>query len=366
MPPVSVLIKPASGNCNMRCSYCFYCDEMANRTEAQYGMMSVQTLESVVKKALRAAEGSCSFAFQGGEPTLAGLDFFKQAVALQKSYNTRGLQVQNALQTNGWALNEEWAAFFKENNFLIGLSLDGTEAVHDMFRKDTRGEGTFQRVLSAAKLLQKHGVQFNILTVVNVETAKHGKDIYRFFKQQGFGWLQFIPCLDPLKGTKQNYSLTAKAYGTFLCDVFSLWYKDVLAGKAPSIRTFDNWLGMLLGYPPEECGMCGQCAAYFCVEADGSAYPCDFYVLDEYRLGSFVTDSIPQMDQRRKELRFVQQSFAVPQKCRECRWYSLCRNGCRRAREDGINRFCEGYARFFEACGERLAILARHIAKKNK
>ncbi|MBR5501863.1 MAG: anaerobic sulfatase maturase [Oscillospiraceae bacterium] len=364
MPPVSVLIKPASGNCNMRCSYCFYCDEMANRAEAQYGIMQQQTLESVVKKVLRTAEGSCSFAFQGGEPTLAGLDFFKNAVALQKSYNARGLQISNALQTNGYALSEEWAVFFKENNFLIGLSLDGTEVLHDMFRKDARGEGTFQPVLAAAKLLQKHGVQFNILTVVNAETAKRGKEIYRFFKEQGFGWLQFIPCLDPLDGAAQPYSLTAKAYGKFLCDVFSLWYKDVLRGDAPSVRTFDNWLGMLLGYPPEECGMCGQCAAYFCVEADGSAYPCDFYVLDEYKLGSFTQHSIVQMNERRRELRFVQQSLAVPQKCRECRWYSLCRNGCRRAREEGVNRFCEGYRMFFETCGERLAILAKHVLNK--
>jgi len=364
MPPISVLIKPASGSCNMRCLYCFYCDEMENRATQQYGVMREQTLESVIKKALRAADGRCSFAFQGGEPTLAGLEFFKKAVALQKTYNTRGLQVENALQTNGFALTQEWASFFKEHNFLIGLSLDGTEAVHDRFRRDLKGSGTFHRVMAAAKLLQEHGVQFNILTVVNAETAKHGREIYQFFREQGFEWLQFIPCLDPLQGGRQDYSLTAEAYGQFLCDVFSLWYKDRLRGTAPSIRTFDNWIGMLLGYPPEECGMCGQCAAYFCVEADGSAYPCDFYVLDEYRLGSFETDTVQKMNEVRRELRFVQQSLAVPQQCRECRWYALCRNGCRRARENGVNRFCEGYKLFFSRCGEQLATLAKRAAKR--
>ncbi|MBQ5770889.1 MAG: radical SAM protein, partial [Clostridia bacterium] len=172
MPPISLLIKPASGACQYRCKYCFYADVMNNREISNYGNMTFETLETLVKRAMNYAEGSVSFAFQGGEPTLAGLDFYKELIRLEKKYN-RGLQVFNSIQTNGGLIDDEWAKFLSENRFLVGLSLDGTKELHDKYRKNAMGEGTYERTLKTAELFQKHGVEFNILCVVNDDIASH-------------------------------------------------------------------------------------------------------------------------------------------------------------------------------------------------
>ena len=225
MPPLNFLIKPASGSCNIRCRYCFYHDIGENRDVASYGVMSYETLETLTRKALEAAEGSCAFGFQGGEPTLAGLGFFRKAVEFQKKYARPGLRVSNAIQTNGMAIDREWAEFLAENHFLVGLSMDGTKEIHDANRVGVKGEGTFSRVLRTAQLLTAKKVDFNILTVVTRQSAPHIGKIYSFFRRSGLRWLQFIPCLDPLGEERGSnpYSLTPEVYAKFLKDLFDLW-----------------------------------------------------------------------------------------------------------------------------------------------
>ena len=178
MPAIHVMMKPASGLCNMRCQYCFYADEMEKRSQASYGIMSFATLENVIRRTLEFAEGSCTIAFQGGEPTLAGLDFFRECIRLEQKYNTKNVTISHALQTNGYALNEEWCQFFAKNHFLIGLSVDGIKATHDLYRKDAVGKDTYFRVLESAKLLEAAGVEFNVLMVVNGKTAPKIRRIY--------------------------------------------------------------------------------------------------------------------------------------------------------------------------------------------
>lgn len=358
--PITVMLKPASGQCNMRCAYCFYCDEMANRRQRSYGIMSESTLENVIKKTLWETGSECTIAFQGGEPTLAGLDFFKKAVAFQKMYNSRGVRVHNALQTNGWSMTPEWAEFFARHDFLIGVSVDGTREIHDAYRRDTRGGGTYDRALAATRLLDRYGVSYNILTVVHAGTAPAIRPIYRDYRRHGWKWLQFIPCLDPLAGGQSGeWSLTPAAYGRFLCELFDLWYADCLQQRQPYIRSFENYVGMLAGYPPESCDMRGICGPQYVVEADGSVYPCDFYMLDEYRLGNLNTENYLRLDKRRREIGFVDRSRPVPDACRECPYFSLCRNGCRRQRdESGRTLFCESYRAFFAHALPRLRALA--------
>ena len=198
MPAISIMMKPASGLCNMNCDYCFYTDETSKRQLASYGIMSLSTLEEILKKTLTFAEGSCSVLFQGGEPTLAGLDFFKSVIELEKKWNVNQVFIQNSIQTNGILINDEWADFFHTNNFLVGLSLDGTNEVHDICRKTSGGRGTFDRILRTVSLFEKHKVEFNILTVVTKHTISHTKEIYSFYKEKGFEWQQYIPCLNPL------------------------------------------------------------------------------------------------------------------------------------------------------------------------
>lgn len=365
MPPLTVLIKPASGSCNMRCTYCFYADETQNRATENYGMMSEATLEAVVRECLARAEGSCSFGFQGGEPTLRGLDFFRRCTALVERYRPRGLAVSYFLQTNGLLLDEAWAAFFREYHFLIGLSLDGDRDLHDACRPDAAGKGTFSRVLGAARLLDRFGVDYNVLTVVTARTARSIRHIYRFFMKNGLVYQQYIPCLDPLGEARglHPWSLTPQAYGDFLIRLFDEWYADRRAGRFVYIRYFENLAALMLGRPPESCGMLGRCGPQLVVEADGSAYPCDFYMLDDYRLGNFNTDSLPQMEARREQTGFLQESLRGLDRCRTCRWARLCRGGCRRDRQGtalhdiGQNYFCPAYLRFFEYAAPKLATL---------
>ncbi|MBR6184670.1 MAG: anaerobic sulfatase maturase [Clostridia bacterium] len=371
MRNVIALIKPASSRCNMRCDYCFYGDEAEKRRQASYGLMTEETLKNVIRRCVIPAEGSCVFAFQGGEPTLRGIAFYEKAVEYAAHFNRRGVPVQFSLQTNGYALDDAWSAFFAKNRFLIGVSVDGTREIHDRCRHTPDGGPTYERVMEGVASLKRFGVEFNILTVVHREVAENIAEIYRDYRRKGFDYLQFITCLDPLgeERGRRAYSLTPEAYGRFLITLFDLWYRDQTAGRAPSIRQFENYIGILLGEAPEACEQRGRCGAQYTVEADGSVYPCDFYALDEWRIGNFNENRLSEMDETREALGFRQASFPVPGACEACRWYALCRNGCLRSRlplcgpEGGRNYFCRGYQMFFECCHDRLYALAKRLRR---
>lgn len=366
MPPISVLIKPASGNCNMRCDYCFYYDTMAKREQPSYGFMSTETLAAVLSKVLSEAEGSCTIAYQGGEPTLCGLDFFKRSVEIQNQYNVNGVTIHNALQTNGYQLDQEWAEFFVKNDFLVGVSLDGGPKVNDCYRKTPQGEGTFLKVMKNIEMMKKAGVEFNILSVVNGKTAPAIKKTYAFYQKNGLSYLQFISCLDPLGEPpgEREYSLSPQAYGRFLIELFGLWYNDLKQGRQPYIRQFENYIAILLGQMPESCDMRGICGVQYVVEADGSVYPCDFYVLDRCRLGNFRQHTVTEIDRVREEHGFIQKSLLKAKACGSCRYAGICGSGCTRTRleEQGHHQyFCEAYRMFFAACLPDLEAIARQI-----
>lgn len=363
-----LLIKPASSLCNMRCKYCFYADVAANREVPSFGLMSEETMRIMVEKSLGDDVASCTFAFQGGEPTVRGLDFFRTFADTVRELNTRHIPVQFALQTNAYLLDEEWAAFFKKENFLLGVSLDGTVRTHNQNRLGPGQEGTFRKVWNAVKLLQDYEVDFNILTVVSADTARAIDKIYPFFMSKGLYYQQYIPCLDPLgeERGKYPYSLTPELYGDFLIKLFDMWAADIRRGQFVYIRFFENLVGMMKGYPPESCGMFGCCQPQNVVEADGGVYPCDFYVLDQYKIGNIREDSFADFERRRKEIGFIDVSIPADPACMECPYAFLCRGGCRRDREpmlDGrmsLNYFCPAFKRFY---AHALPVL-RDIASK--
>lgn len=363
MPALSLLIKPASGNCNMRCRYCFYADELDNREIRSYGKMSVDTMHTIVEKAMEYGDYECTIAFQGGEPTLAGLDFYRDLVAYVTAHeNPKKLKIHYALQTNGYLINEEWAAFLGENHFLVGVSLDGIKEIHDRYRLDAAGKGTYQRVISAIRLLEKHQVEYNILTVVTAATARNGQKIYNYFKKNHFGYQQYIECLDPIgeEPGQHEYSLTPEKYGEFLKSMFDAWYLDMRSGTYVYNRYFENLMMIMAGQQPESCNMRGVCGKQWVFEADGSVYPCDFYALDQWRLGNIQENSFEEMDEKRDGLGFIQWSMRQQEDCQKCRWFGLCRNGCRRNREPvtaehtNRNYFCKSYQMFFEYAYPRL------------
>ena len=373
MKSLGLLIKPASGNCQLRCRYCFYKNVAASRDVANYGLMRPETLEKLVSRAIAETDESCTFSFQGGEPTLAGLDFYRLLIRFQEQYKERygkkNLVISNTLQTNGILLDDEWCGFFARHHFLIGLSLDGDKDIHDANRLDAQGKGTYNRVLRAAGLLSQHSVNYNILCVVTRELARRAKRIYRALTGAGFRYLQFIPCIDDFGAAAgaSPFSLTAGRYADFLKDLFDVWYQDWINGRYVSIRHFDNWIQMLKGRPPETCSMSGRCTCYGVVEADGGVYPCDFYVLDQWRLGSIEESSFADLLTSERAECFVRASAPAAGKCRDCRYYVLCRGGCRRDREpldpDGgtLNIYCRAYEQFFDHALVRLQQVARMI-----
>lgn len=369
MPPISILIKPASSACNISCKYCFYHKIAENRNISNFGIMNNEILETLVYETIHYADGFAAFAFQGGEPTLAGLDFFKKAVALQKKYNIKGIEIQNTIQTNGTLINEEWAEFLSKNRFLVGLSLDGPRGVNDFCRVTRSGESIFSKEMNTVRLFEEYKVDFNVVSVVTSKTAEKITEIYHFFKDKGFQYMQFIPCLDENIRVHSEYSLTPKAYGKFLCRLFDLWYEDFSHGRNIDIRLFSNYAQMAAGYAPEECGMCGKCTTYFVVEANGNVYPCDFYACDEWKLGT-VKDGFSNLFRSEKSDRFMKSSLDKPKKCRECRYMYLCRGGCRRWRDTqrtgelGLNYLCDAYRIFFKHSETRIRLLGELIRRR--
>ena len=372
MPPISLLIKPASGNCNMRCKYCFYADETAKRKNPSRGIMSSQTMKRLVDQAFTYADGYCSFAFQGGEPSLAGLSFFRTFTEYVKHHpNRKNIDIQYSFQTNGYDLDEEWMKWFSENHVLVGVSLDGPEELHDRYRIDHQGKGTFQRVMSTIRLLEQYHVDYNILSVVTSAAARQGRETDRFFKKNGFSYQQYIECLDPIGEVpgKREYSLTPDAYEEFLKQIFDAWYLELKAGHYIYNRYFENLMLIIADQGVESCNMRGVCGAQWVIEADGSVYPCDFYALDQWYLGNICTDTFEEMETERQKLGFIQWSRQIPEECRACRYFPLCRNGCRRNREPVTaestqkNYFCPAYKGFLEYAYPRLVEIVRLLVR---
>ncbi len=336
-----VMLKPVSAACNMACGYCFYAREAAQRRLPCRPPMSTQLLQTVLRRVFAVCDGRADLIFQGGEPTLAGLDFYRRAVRIEREYPQ--IRCSNSLQTNGLLIDENWAAFLAESGFTVGLSLDGDALTNGLFRRAADGSDPFARVPAAARLLQKNRVPFSILTVVTDALAPHVESLYRFYADNGLTRLQFIPCIPP---DPQEPLLTPAAYGEFLCRLFDLWLADAQKDREPFVAGFDDLAALLCGRPAQVCGRSGVCAAQVVVESDASVYPCDFYCLDEWRLGSLADGGFAALDLSLAR-RFIADSAPVPTACRGCEFLAVCRNGCRRLRgSDGVSVFCQAYQTF--------------------
>ncbi len=350
MPPLSIMIKPSSSLCNLRCKYCFYADVSSKREFENFGLMTSETAENLIKSALKFADGeSVAFAFQGGEPLISGIDYFKSFVGFVDRINVKKSEIFYSIQTNGTLLNDEWAEFFAKNKFLIGLSLDGDHNCNK-FRVDADFKSTYETVRESAEMLKKHGVEFNILTVLTGFAAENGARIYKHFRNCGFKYLQFIPCLRPFGDESESeLYMTNEQFAKFLIEVFNLYVKDFYRGNYVSIRYFDNLVRMYLGERPEQCGLCGHCTYQFVAEGNGNIYPCDFYCTDEWLLGNINETELEDMAKGNKSKRFITESLAVSEKCKKCKFFPLCRGGgCKRQRGD--RDYCEAYKQFFSSC----------------
>lgn len=336
--------------------------------------MSEKILDETVRQVLRQGGREVSFAWQGGEPTLMGLSFFRKAVELQQSYG-REQTVGNGLQTNGLLIDEEWADFLREYRFLVGLSLDGPQYIHDRYRKLKNGQGSWEKVVSKAQLLLKKGVEVNALTVLNDYSVRFPEEIYEFHKSMGLSFMQFIPCVEPDPNSphkRASFSVGPEAYGDFLCRVFDLWWKDFEGGRpATSVRFFDSLFFTYAGRTPPQCSLLKECGNYVVVEHNGDVFSCDFFVKPEWKLGNVQKGKLRDMLNSSKQKNFGAMKSGLPSDCRKCRWISLCRGGCIKDRltepaGKSLNELCPAYRKFFTHADERMRRLAEEWLKNRK
>ena len=350
MPPLSIMIKPASSLCNLRCKYCFYCDVAENRESFSFGVMNEATAERLIRSALNFADGeSVAFAFQGGEPLIAGLEYFRFFVSCVRENNKKNSRIFYSVQTNGTLVTDEWCEFFRENEFLVGLSLDG-DREDNRFRLDAKGNNSYFKILKAAEKLRKHAVEFNILVVLTGYCADRCEKVYKYFRDNGFKYLQFIPCLRPFGDESESeLYMTSEQYAAFLIKTFNLYVKDFVRGNYVSVRLFDNWVRMFLKEKPEQCGLCGHCTHQLVVEGNGNLYPCDFFCTDEWLLGNIENTSVEEALTGKKAEEFIRESLALEERCKECRLFSMCRGqGCKRQKLHAD--YCPAYKAFFSSC----------------
>jgi uncharacterized protein len=328
--------------------------------------MSEDILEETVKQVLAQGESDVSFGWQGGEPTLMGLPFFQKAVQFQQRYG-KGQSVGNGLQTNGLLIEKEWAGFLNEYKFLIGLSLDGPEHIHNRYRKMRDGKGSWTRVVDKAKLLLDNDVATNALIVVNDYSVDYPEEIYAFHKSIGLDHMQFIPCLEPDPKNPSRvapFSAPADKYGRFLCRVFDLWLDDFDGMIATtSIRFFDSLFHIYVDFPPPECTLLKECGVYVVVEHNGDVYSCDFFVDPEWKLGNIKTNRLVDMLNSSTQNRFGKLKAGLPKECIQCPWLQTCRGGCTKDRMHNpsnteLNHFCDSYKMFFEHADKRFKELA--------
>lgn len=327
---LSVLVKPASSACNLRCRYCFYEDVSRNRQTASFGTMPEETMALLVSRIAEALQedGTASVSFQGGEPTVAGLPWFRRFVSEMKKHP--GIQVNYSMQTNAVMLNEEWARFLHENHFLTGVSLDGFQSNMDRFRMDASGNGVYYQVLNGIEQLRRAGAEFNILTVVTSALARHPEALLNFFITHHFDYVQLIPCLPGLEGEGSEMALTPALYASFYCRFYDTWEKEVRKGRGISVSLFENLAGVLLGKGTYQCGLTGRCTVQYIVEANGDLFPCDFYCLDEYRMGNIRDASFRELYRSEGAVRFLSGSSCEKTPCADCPYRSFCHGGCRR------------------------------------
>ena len=371
MRPFTLLIKPAGPDCNIACGYCFYSGKTALFGKGKH-RMSDDVLDKLISSYVRLRFPSSSFAWQGGEPTLMGLDFYKKVVELQQSFGADGQIVTNALQTNGILLDEQWCRFLAEYKFLVGISLDGPKEYHDYYRRSPSGKGTFDEVTAAIENCRRHKVEFNILVLVSNRNVEAADELFDFFREHKIKYLQFVQCVerDPATGRIAEFGITPKQYGDFLCRIFDRWAQY---GPAEvSIRTFDSVLSYIMAGEHSICTFRQQCNDYIVVEHNGDVFCCDFFVEDRWRLGNILETPIEQLATDKRKREFARLKTGISNKCLICRHLDICRGGCLKDRivTDGdykaASYFCDGYKKFFDYAMPRFTQIAAKLSRTTR
>lgn len=372
----NVMIKPAGSLCNLDCRYCYYLDK-ADIYGGVEPRMSLQMLETCIREYIDANDvPEVTFNWHGGEPLVMGLDFYRKAVALEQKY-AGGKTIRNTIQTNGTLIDQSWASFFRDNGFLVGISIDGPEDLHDRYRRDKGGAPTFDKVLRGISLLYRNNVEFNTMTTVNKASEGRGLEVYSFLKSIGSRYMQFMPVVEhvkyPLgangksvKGARPYivspqeegasiapWSVDALAFGKFLTDIFDCWVLSDVGRYFVNI--FDAALACWCGVMPGTCAYAQTCGGNSIIEHNGDVYPCDHFVYSGNRLGNVAEGSLRKMMESEQQIRFgISKRNTLPYRCLKCRYLFACNGECPKHRfsrtesgETGLNALCEGYFKFY-------------------
>lgn len=327
MKNLSILIKPASSGCNINCKYCFYNDVSNHRKQHNYGLMTLEMVDLLVDrlKEIKSLNG-LHISFQGGEPTIIGLSFYKSFIEKIKQL---GLSCSYSIQTNGLLINEKWASFFKENNFLVGVSIDGFKENMDVFRVDFDGNSIYEKCLACLELLKKYGVDFNVLTVLTNNLAANPNELFKFYQENQIQYVQLIPCLPSIETSVESFALNPESYYKFYSEFFKIWLTNLQMFPI-SVNLFENIVCLLLNKTPYQCGLLGKCPVHFILESNGNVYPCDFYCTDECLLGNIKDSSILKLLTNKKARDFVNESYCQKKPCQNCKYINICHGGCKR------------------------------------
>ncbi|HBX70308.1 MAG TPA: anaerobic sulfatase maturase [Chloroflexi bacterium] len=374
-PRIHILAKPSGATCNLACSYCFFLDKELLYPNSKF-RMSDEVLEAYIRQLIESHRSTeVTVAWQGGEPTLMGVDFFRKAIAYQEKYRKPGMTFENTMQTNATLLNDEWCEFLKENNYLLGVSLDGPQHLHDAHRVDKGGKGTFDKVMRGVRLLQKHGVEFNILTTVNRLNGDYPREIYQFLRDEvGTTWIQFIPVIERINpdgfniynvgDTVTERSVRPEQFGRFLIQVFDEWiHHDV--GEM-FIQTFEAAARRWMGMPSGMCVFEETCGLGLALEHNGDLYSCDHFVEPDFLLGNIQEEHMIELVASDRQVKFgLDKRDSLPQYCLDCEVRFACHGECPKNRfietpsgEPGLNYLCAGYKGFFHRVNEPYKILS--------
>ncbi len=380
-----IMTKPVGPICNLDCHYCFYLEKEKLYPQTSSWKMADEVLESYIRQYFEAQKAPViTFAWQGGEPTLLGVDYFRKIVELEKRY-ADGKRIENTLQTNGVLLDDRWGEFLAENGFLVGLSLDGPRALHDRYRVDKGGKPTFDRVMRGLGYLRKHGVEFNTLTVVQRHNSYHPLEVYRFLKEVGSGFMQFIPVVERIaeaadanrlalvaptskeRASVSSWSVEPLQYGKFLCAIFDEWVRNDVAQYF--VQMFDVALQSWMRLPPSLCVFAETCGAALAMEHNGDLYSCDHYVFPENKLGNVMENSLAALVDSPAQRKFgADKRDTLPRYCRECDVRFACNGECPKHRftrtpdgEEGLNYLCAGYKMFFRHIDPYMKFMAAEL-----
>lgn len=370
--PLYVMLKPVSSICNLACEYCYYLEKnnlYKTDRPADKFIMSDELLERFVEEYINSqTQPQVLFTWHGGETLMRPLSFYKRAMELQKRY-ARGRQIDNCIQTNGTLLNDDWCRFFKENNWLVGVSIDGPQEFHDEYRRNKQGLPSFIKVMQGINLLNKHGVEWNAMAVVNDFNADYPLDFYNFFKEIGCHYIQFSPVVErilphqdgrnlasPMEnegGKLSDFSITPEQWGNFLCTIFDEWVKEDVGTYY--IQLFDSTLANWMGEQPGVCTLAKTCGHAGVMEYNGDVYACDHFVFPEYKLGNIYSNTLVSMMYGEEQQAFgANKMNALPTQCKECEFLFACNGECPKNRfdttvsgEPGLNYLCKGYYQFF-------------------